>query len=205
MLSPIVIGACRSQVLRLGVLLSTLGCQRPAESTEPLEKSTTSVVAAVTSAAADVAPSNAATTSATVPGIELGIDARIVGVWHGTGVVSAVRLDLPGNQGVQLAWVKDKGTEFVGPIDVKLEITPSGSLGGAATGSLGNLSVGGNWDGHGHAHATLDAKARAPEAFSGTLSVQFSEPMTSASASLRVVSNDGRWVRQAVVPLVLTK
>ncbi len=89
---------------------------------------------------------------------------------------------------------------FVGPIDISLEIKGDGSLSGDVRGSLGDLRLTGNWDGRGTVNANLSATKSAPDAFNGMLTVPLLA-QTSSAAALRVVSNDGRWVRQAVAEL----
>lgn len=133
------------------------------------------------------------------------IPAEFVGVWRGQGTARAVKLELPGNQGVQLAWVQDKGTTHVGAVTLLVEITKDGAVQGSLNGGLGELAVAGNWDGVSPLHAELVPKVKAPEAFGGLLTLVLAEHSTTAEGSLRVVSHDGKWVREAPVALSLNR
>lgn len=128
-----------------------------------------------------------------------------LGTWSGKGTASAVKLALPGNQGVQLAWVQDKGTHFVGPVDANVTVHPDGRVTGSIDGSLGELAVVGTWDGEGALHVELAAEKLLPDAFFGMLTLPFSTPTAAVNATARLTSSDGRWVREASVPMHLVK
>lgn len=128
-----------------------------------------------------------------------------VGTWRGEGTATLAKVELPGNQGVQLAWVKDKGTKFVGPVKMTVALNTDGTAVGAVTGSLGDLQVVGSWDSGDVLHARLSAHSQTPEAFNGLVTVALADEKPNAPASLRVVSNDGHWVRQATAVLEFTK
>lgn len=179
-----------------------LSCERNTTSTRD------STAAATSGAPLSTAASQSPEPSTALPGAESNAGAEgsrvpteLVGEWTGHGTARVVKLELPGNQGVQLAWVQDKGTSHVGPVTLAVELTKDGVVQGTLSGSLGELTVTGNWDGLNPMHADLVPKVKAPEAFGGLLTVVLAEGSKSAEASLRVVSHDGKWVREATVPL----
>lgn len=176
-------------------LLWGSACERSKnEATDPrAAASEVSVTEATTSATAAASSTSEVTHE--------GVASWAVGGWQGTGVAEAVKLTLPGNQGVQLAWVQDKGTSFVGPVELALELGRDGRIKGRVSGRLGELLLNGDWDGGERVYADLAPAKVAPDAFSGLLSLELQASSKTATASLRVVSHDGRWVRNASAQL----
>lgn len=166
-------------------LLFSLGCESRRSETSPApESSATSDATLATSTTLDVT-----STAPTVP-------EWAPGVWSGAGTAEVTSLQLPGNQGVQLAWLKDKGTAHVGELKVRLEIAPSGDISGKLDGALGELQARGVWH-----EATFDVQllpeTDGPQMFHGTVTLELDSAQKTGRASLRATSGDGQTLRSA--------
>lgn len=120
-----------------------------------------------------------------------------MGRWTGEGRAKITTLPLPGNQGVQLAWLKDKGTEHVGAVQLRLEIDGSGVATGELSGVLGSLSAVGVWQDAAPLHLDLRPAREGGPAFHGTLTLVWQHAEKRATGTLRAASGDGRFLRSA--------
>lgn len=168
-------------------LLLPWGCQS--------RRSDTSPAPVAESSATSDAPLAASTTldvTSTVPTVPEW--AR--GVWTGTGTAQVTTLQMPGNQGVQLAWLKDKATTHVGEVRLRVEIAPSGDISGELAGALGELKARGVWH-----EATFDVQllplTDGPRMFHGTAMLELNSAQKTGHASVRAATGDGQTLRSA--------
>lgn len=126
------------------------------------------------------------------------------GVWHGKGVAKVTALTLPGNQGVQLAWIRDKGVEHVGPVELRLEVARSGAARGKLSGALGDLEVFGAWPETGPLTLELRPALDGPTVFHGTASLVWGPERGPMQGLLRAARGDGRFVRSADLEVTIT-
>lgn len=124
-----------------------------------------------------------------------------LGAWRGQGSGTVNQLQLPNNQGVQIGWLKDKGTGYVGELELSLTLDKNGQASGQLTGALGTLSISGAWPPAGPLHLELRSNADGPEMFHGTLTVVWDEAKMRATATLRASSGDGQWLRASSLEL----
>jgi hypothetical protein len=120
-----------------------------------------------------------------------------VGNWRASGTATTTELQLPNNQGVQLAWLKDKGNQYAGPLELSLTLSSNGELTGELTGALGTLRASGAWPKDGPLHLDLRPTAEAANVFHGTVTVTWDAQRKQGSAKLRASSGDGYWLRAA--------
>ncbi len=120
-----------------------------------------------------------------------------VGMWSGEGTSKPTSLALPGNHGVQLAWLKDKGTDHVGGVQLRLRVAASGLAGGELSGALGSLVVSGTWQEGAPLHLELRAPTDGPTVFHGTLTLTWPHDQKQTTGRLRATSGDGRFLRSA--------
>jgi hypothetical protein len=167
--------------------LGSLGCESRASQTTPPPLAETT-----TASDATVAPSTALDGTSPAPAVPEW--AR--GVWTGSGAAQVTTLQLPGNQGVQLAWLKDKGTAHVGDVRLRVEITASGDISGKLDGALGELDARGVWH-----EGTLDVQllpaADGPQMFHGTATLELDSAQKTGRGSLRATTGDGQTLRSA--------
>jgi hypothetical protein len=120
-----------------------------------------------------------------------------VGNWHASGTATTARLQLPNNQGVQLAWLKDKGDQYAGQLELTLTLAPNGDVTAELVGALGTLRASGAWPKAGPLHLELRPTEEANDVFHGTLTVTWDAQKKQGSATLRAASGDGHWLRTA--------
>lgn len=125
-----------------------------------------------------------------------------LGTWKAGGVTTVTTLKLPNDQGVQLGWLKDKGTRYVGPVDISFTLARDGAATGKLSGTLGDLLVSGAWPSAGPLHLTLRPVADGPDVFHGTLTIVWDAQKKHGGGQLRATSGDGQWLRSADLEVV---
>jgi hypothetical protein len=125
-----------------------------------------------------------------------------VGSWRGTGQATNTQLQLPNNQGVQLAWLKDNGKQYTGQVKLMLTLATNGVATGELTGVLGTLSATGVWPSEGPLHLELRAATEATDVFHGALTITWDAQKRHGQASLRATSGDGQWLRTANLEVI---
>ncbi len=120
-----------------------------------------------------------------------------VGMWSGEGTSKPASLALPGNQGVQLAWLKDKGTDHVGVVQLRLRVKGSGLANGELSGALGALTATGTWQEGAPLHLDVRAPVDGSTVFHGTLTLSWPLDQKRTTGRLRATSGDGRFLRSA--------
>lgn len=120
-----------------------------------------------------------------------------VGKWVASGTTTVTHLQLPNDQGVQLAWLKDAGKQHIGPLELSLTLAANGVATGKLTGVLGDLSLEGLWPSAGPLHLELRPAAEGTDVFHGTLTVTWNAQIRRGRALLKATSGDGRWLRAA--------
>lgn len=187
------------------VIAVCVACQTPPTSTEP--PSTVSAGATTASISLPPAVTSGAVTAGDVAAEPAGVaEARgataappswIVGKWAASGPATLTPLHLPNNQGVQLAWLKDKGKQFSGPLELSLTLDGNGEVLGELTGAIGNLKASGVWPAKGPLHLELRPAEEAVDVFHGVVTVTWDEQKQQGRARLRATSGDGYWLRAA--------
>lgn len=159
---------------------------------------------AANSGSAAASSTGAATEPLPVPGTQTPNSAVLptpavwaVGAWSGAGVAKQTKVKLPGDQGVQLAWIKDDGKLHSGPIDVAFSVSAEGQVHGEVSGALGKLVVSGVVATDGPSHLELRTDPDGLEVFHGTLIVVWDGSRKKGVASLRATSGNGHWLRSA--------
>lgn len=173
--------------------LALFGCQRGDGSPE----ATATATRTTSSPAMDSRAPGGDQTAAQKPAESSTVPAWALGVWHGKGSTKSTALALPGNQGVQLAWIQDKGVEHVGPVELRLEVARSGAVRGKLSGALGDLDVYGVWPETSPMTLELRPAQDGPEVFHGMASLKWGPEPGSLSGSLRAARGDGRLLRSA--------
>jgi hypothetical protein len=140
------------------------------------------------------------------------------GRWQGACNLEKTDLKLPGNQGVQIAWIKDTGKQRSGAGTLSCDVSATGVAScvwtqptpEAASGSALPELVGiGTWEDPTRVSAELRTRSPAPPAtaagaqpgerlthFTGTLQAERSDPGT-LTGTLRLASGDGKTLRSA--------
>ena len=180
---------------------AAIGCRRGGDSAE--------VSAAVLSSSASTSPElpssvDGPTSQKPAVNDNGAVPAWAHGVWHGKGVAKVTALTLPGNQGVQLAWIRDKGVEHVGPVELRLEVARSGAARGKLSGALGDLEVSGAWPETGPLTLELRPALDGPTVFHGTASLVWRPERGPMQGLLRAARGDGRFVRSADLEVTIT-
>lgn len=184
----------RTSLLVAGSLLA-FGCQSnvaPVASSAPSTASTAPSVAPATSSAPATAVPEAAgdATQNKAP-------AWTIGKWSASATTRATQLQLPGNQGVQIAWLKDKSQQHSGEVKLSLTLKAPGIVSGELSGALGTLDLAGVWPAQGPLHLELRPSHDGAEVFHGTLTLTWDAEKQRATGELRATSGDGRWLRSA--------
>jgi hypothetical protein len=120
-----------------------------------------------------------------------------VGKWQAAGTTAATALQLPNNQGVQLAWLKDKGKQHSGAVSLSLTLSDSGEATGDISGALGTLPLRGAWSAPNVLHLELRPSSDGPDVFHGTLTITWDAEKKRGQGLLRATSGDGYWLRSA--------
>ncbi len=142
--------------LALGVALgAALGCQaQPSPTSEPSALPAVSAPPSASQAPPPPSPAGA-----------------LEGKWRGGASTKAHAFTYGGEPGASLGWKKDDGKLGVGPVELSLEVAPSGAVTGRATGALGALQARGQAEEE-VLIVTLSPEADEPTAFSGTLTLR---------------------------------
>lgn len=125
------------------------------------------------------------------------IPAWATGKWSASATTRSTELQLPGNQGVQIAWLKDKGQHHSGEVKLSLTLEATGTVNGELSGVLGNLAVVGIWPAQGPMHLELRPSRDGADVFHGTLTLTWDAETLRARGILRATSGDGHWLRSA--------
>lgn len=181
-----------------GVCLAlTLGCHDKSASPHP-------TAATATEASASPEASARPTATADTPRDDhtTRIPAWAVGAWTARATLHRTELKLPNDQGVQIAWLKDKGVQHSGEVELSLTLTAPGVATGQLSGALGTLSLSGVWPEQGPLHLELQPTHDGAEVFHGTLTLTWDAEKQRARGILRATSGDGHWLRSAELEVV---
>lgn len=183
------------------VLATCMTCKQgaPADTKPNVESTPSAAPGKPQQAAGGIAPATANST-ARLDGVGVAgvaVPEWAVGKWHATGTTVATQLELPNNQGVQLAWLKDNGKQHSGAVSLSLTLSSRGEATGDVSGALGTLLLSGVWSAPNVLHLELRPANDGPSLFHGTLTIAWDAEKKQGHGLLRATSGDGHWLRTA--------